>query len=332
MHQQQIRIQRLTLIIGILLLVIKFVAYFLTHSNTILTDASESIVNVVAGVFGLFSLFVAAMPKDENHPYGHGKVEFVSAAVEGSLIIIAGIGIIIKSIYNLYFPIPVHDIDTGIWITAVAGAINFGLGIYVEREGKKTDSMVLIASGEHLKSDGYSTVGMIIGLVLIILTNWLWLDAIVAIVFGLIILIAGAEVLKEAMAGIMDEVDYELVEDIVVVLNKERHENWIDVHNLRVIKYGNSLHIDCHITIPWYFDTRQAHEQVEVLEEALQKNTQKQVEFFIHVDPCIEMSCRICAKKECPVRKLAFEHQITWNSENIMLNQKHFYSKQNNVK
>ncbi len=327
MHQQQISIQKLSLTIGGLLLIIKFVAYFLTHSNTILTDALESIVNVVAGAFGLFSLYIAALPKDENHPYGHGKIEFVSAAVEGSLIIIAGIGILLKSGYNLYFPIPVHDVGTGIWITALAGLINYLLGVYVERQGKACNSMVLVASGEHLKSDGYSTLGMIIGLGTIVLTNWLWLDSVVAIIFGVIIIVTGSKVIKEAMAGIMDEVDYDLVKEIVAVLHTQRNENCIDIHNLRVIKYGMALHIDCHITVPWYFDTRQAHEQVDKLEALLASNTEKPIEFFIHVDPCTPNSCKVCVKKECPVRQSPFVKKIIWNTSNIMRNQKHFYDK-----
>ena len=323
-----ISIQRLTLIIGAILLIIKFIAYFLTHSNTILTDALESIVNVVAGAFGLFSLYIAALPKDENHPYGHGKIEFVSAAVEGVLILMAGILILIKSVYNLQYPIPVHDVDTGIWITAVAGGINYLLGAYVGREGKRMDSMVLIASGEHLKSDGYSTLGMIAGLGMILVTDWLWLDSVVAIIFGIIIIKAGVEVIKSSMAGIMDEVDYELVKEVVEVLNQDRHPECIDVHNLRVIKYGTALHVDCHITIPWYFDTRQAHDEVERMEELLAANTQKSIEFFIHVDPCIPASCKICNKQDCPVRQFEWEQKVEWTVENIMLNQKHFLQSQ----
>jgi len=328
MHKQQISIQKLTLLVGVFLLVIKFIAYFLTHSNTILTDALESIVNVVAGGFGLFSLYVSSLPKDENHPYGHGKIEFVSAAVEGSLIIVAGIGILAKSVYNLYFPVPVHDIDTGIWITAVAGLINYLLGFYVERKGKASDSLVLIASGEHLKSDGYSTLGMILGLAVIIFTDWLWLDAVIAIIFGIIIISAGTKIIKEAMAGIMDEVDYQLVSEIVNVLNTQRHENCIDVHNLRVIKYGRALHIDCHITVPWYFNTREAHNEVDRLEEILKINTEKPIECFIHVDPCTPDCCKVCLKKDCPERQADFQTKLEWNTENITYNQKHFYAVQ----
>ncbi|BDS09423.1 cation diffusion facilitator family transporter [Aureispira anguillae] len=328
MNDRLIATQRVTLIVGIILLGIKFIAYFLTHSNTILTDALESIVNVVAGAFGLFSLYVAALPKDENHPYGHGKIEFVSAAVEGVLILIAGLLIVIKSLYNLQYPVPVHDVDTGIWITAVAGLINYLLGVYVEKQGKLAASMVLVASGEHLKSDGYSTLGMIIGLGVILITNWLWLDSIVAIVFGFIIIRAGISVIKSSMAGIMDEVDYPLVKEIVVILNQNRHPECIDVHNLRVIKYGTALHVDCHITIPWYFDTRQAHDEVDRLEDLLAANTEKPIEFFVHVDPCIPESCTICNKQDCAVRQFEQQQTVEWTVENIMLNQKHFMETQ----
>jgi cation diffusion facilitator family transporter len=328
MSNKHISTQRIILVVGSILLIIKFVAYFLTHSNTILTDALESIVNVVAGAFGLFSLHIAALPKDENHPYGHGKIEFVSAAVEGVLIIMAGILIFIKSIFNLQYPAPIHNVDTGIWITAVAGLINYIMGVYVEREGKASDSMVLLASGQHLKSDGYSTFGIVIGLGLILLTNLLWLDSVVAILFGIIIIKAGITVIKSSMAGIMDEVDYHLVEGIVKVLNERRHPDCIDVHNLRVIKYGAALHIDCHITVPWYFDTRQAHDEVDRLEDLLSGNTGKTVECFIHVDPCTPKSCKICSKEDCIVREFDLEQKVEWTIENIMLNQKHFLETQ----
>ena len=186
MHQLQ-KIQRLTVLIGVLLLIIKFAAYSITSSNTILTDALESIVNVVAGSFGLFSLSISALPQDENHPYGHGKIEFISAAVEGILICIAGAGILYKSVYNLFLPNAIQSIDLGIYITGFAGLINYLLGFYVEKEGRTNDSAVLIASGEHLKSDGYSTLGMLLGLGLLWFTGWVWLDSAIALIFGFIV-------------------------------------------------------------------------------------------------------------------------------------------------
>lgn len=315
--------QRITLIVAGLLLIVKFVAYFLTHSNTILTDALESIVNVVAGAFGLFSVLVAALPKDQNHPYGHGKIEFVSAAVEGVLILMAGILIVIKSAYNLQFPVPVHDIDQGIMIVSLAGLINFGLGIYVERQGKDAGSMVLIASAEHLKSDGYSTLAMLIGLAFVWYSGWLWLDSVIAIVFGFIIGIAGFRVINSAMSGIMDEVDYQLVDEIVEILNEDRHPECIDIHNLRIIKYGMDLHFDCHMTIPWYFNTQQAHDEVDRFEQLLRSKTDKEVEFFVHIDPCVPECCKSCIKKDCKERIFDFEKEVEWCPQNIMLNKKH---------
>lgn len=320
--------QRISLLIGIILLVTKFVAYGITHSNTILTDALESIVNVVAGAFGLWSLMIAARPKDDNHPYGHGKIEFISAAVEGILVLLAGGLILVKSGYSLYDPTPVEALDWGIALTAVAGAINYGLGIYVERQGQKTGSMVLQANGKHLQSDGYSTVGMLVGLGALWLTDWMWLDAVVAMIFGLVIVKAGIEVLQSSLAGIMDEADYHLIEQIVEVLNQDRRPERIDIHNLRVIKYGTALHVDCHMTVPWYFNARQAHDEVDRLEALLASNTEKPIEFFVHLDPCMPFSCQICSLEDCPVRQLPWQEQVEWTVENISYNQKHFLASQ----
>lgn len=328
MNKTILTTQKITLVVGVSLLIIKFVAYFLTQSNAILTDALESIVNVVAGGFGFLSLSIAARPKDENHPYGHGKVEFISGAIEGSLIVIAGVVILVKSIYSFFDPSPLSALDVGMVLTALAGAINYGLGWYVAKKGAATGSMVLQASGAHLKSDGYSTVGLLVGLGLLLLTGWWWLDPALALVFGIIIMRAGVLVIKESLAGIMDEVDYQLVEQIVEVLKEHRRSSCIDIHNLRVIKYGTSLHVDCHMTIPWYYDTRQAHDEVDALEEWLTSHTEKPIEFFIHVDPCVPQSCAICSVENCPVRQQEWQQEIVWTVENVMLNQKHFLEAQ----
>lgn len=323
MHQLQ-KIQRLTVLIGVLLLIIKFAAYSITSSNTILTDALESIVNVVAGSFGLFSLSISALPQDENHPYGHGKIEFISAAVEGILICIAGAGILYKSVYNLFLPNAIQSIDLGIYITGFAGLINYLLGFYVEKEGRTNDSAVLIASGEHLKSDGYSTLGMLLGLGLLWFTGWVWLDSAIALIFGFIVGFTGIKIIQSSVSGIMDEVDLDLVKKVVEVLDKERHINWIDVHNLRIIKYGAALHIDCHLTVPWYFSTVEAHDEVHRLEEIMRSQTAKRVELFIHVDPCLPSSCNLCQQVDCSERKAVFSKIVHWEVQNIMMNQKHY--------
>ncbi|MGB1205951.1 MAG: cation diffusion facilitator family transporter [Chitinophagales bacterium] len=322
-QQKNISIQSIALGVGILLLLIKFVAYFLTHSNAILTDALESIINVVAGSVALMSLIFAALPKDRNHPYGHGKVEFLSAGFEGMLIIIAGLSIIVKSIYNLYYPNDLQALDIGIALTALAGFINYFLGIMMIRQGEKSHSMTLVAGGEHLKSDAYSTVGLVLGLGLIFLTNWFWIDNVIAVLFGTLIAITGGQIIRKAIAGIMDETDDLLLEEMLEHINKYRKDDWIDIHNLRVIKYGSALHIDCHLTLPWYWNLQESHDEVHAFEEMLKMGTEKELEIFIHTDPCLSESCKLCLKKDCKIRQFNFEEKVDWTLDNVLLNKKH---------
>src|SRR5688572_22141323 len=177
--------------ISMLLLVIKFLAWYMTHSNAILTDALESIVNVVAGAFALFSIYYASQPRDQNHPYGHGKMEFLSAGFEGGLIFIAGITIIVNSVYAFFQPVKIHSLDIGVLLSSVAGAVNFITGKILISKGKKASSLLMIANGKHLVSDTISSVGLVAGLVLMLFTGLYWIDQVMALAFGIIILITG---------------------------------------------------------------------------------------------------------------------------------------------
>ena len=321
---ENIRLQVLVVAVGVLLLLAKFIAFFLTNSNAILTDALESIINVVAGGFSLYSLILSALPRDENHPYGHGKIEFIAATLEGSLILVAGGIIIIKSIYNLIEPVPLQQLDIGILLIAVSGVINFIVGFITSRKGKKSKSMVLTAGGKHLISDAYSTAGILVGLVLIYFTGWIWVDSVVAILFGIIICVTGTRILRGSVAGIMDEADYELLKDIVKVLNENRRENWIDIHNLRIIKYGSTLHIDCHLTVPWYLNVMEAHDEVEAVGKVIREKIDSSIELFVHTDPCIEPSCSVCTKKDtCDVRQHPFKARVEWEFEKVITDRKH---------
>ena len=317
--------QLLVLVVGVLLLFAKFLAFYLTNSNAILTDALESIINVLAGGFSLYSLVLSARPKDHNHPYGHGKIEFVAATLEGSLILVAGGAIILKSCYNLFEPQVISRLDSGIFLIAMSGIINFIVGYAAERRGNKANSMVLVAGGKHLKTDAYSTAGILIGLLLLYLTEQVWLDSAVAILFGAFICYTGYRILRAALAGIMDEADYELLKRIVQVLNDNRRENWIDIHNLRVIKYGNTLHIDCHLTVPWYLTVLEAHEEVEAVGALVREQIDPDIELFIHTDPCIEVSCPICTKSDCNVRRTPLKHRVEWDLDKVIADKKHAF-------
>ena len=317
------RIQLFAVVIGILLLAVKFGAYFYTHSNTIFTDALESIVNVLTGCFALYSLHLSSKPKDFDHPYGHGKVEFISAGLEGILIVLAGTGIIVKSCFAFFNPQPLEHLNVGIIVILVAGLVNFGLGIWLVRVGKTNHSMTLKADGQHLKSDAYSSFGIIVGLGLIILTGRNVLDNVVAIIFGLLIIYLGVKLARKSIAGIMDEADEAIIQSIVDNICAKRRPEWIDVHNLRVIQFGNKLHVDCHVTLPWYFTLEAAHDEIEKIAAIINQQHGQRVEFFIHGDSCVPQSCSICMIEDCKVRQHLFKKKVEWNAAILRHNKKH---------
>lgn len=322
-EQQNLNVQKWVAGISVLLLVVKFVAYYSTHSVSILTDALESIVNVVAGFIGLYSLYVAAKPRDTDHPYGHGKAEFLSAAIEGTMIVSAGAIILYKAVQHLIKPVELQKIDFGILLISATAVINFVIGFFCLRIGKKNNSLALIASGSHLQSDTWSTVGIIVGLALLLFTGYKWIDSAVAIIFGIYIIYTGYRILRRSIAGIMDEADREILGRMVQLLNINRRENWVDLHNLRVIKYGTVLHVDCHLTVPWYLNVHQAHNEIDALAELIRKEFGESLELFVHSDGCLPFSCRLCNKADCVERKQAFEKRIEWTLENISQNKKH---------
>jgi cation diffusion facilitator family transporter len=324
-ESQNLQIQKWVAGISILLLVIKFTAYYITHSVAILTDALESIVNVAAGFIGLYSLYLSAQPRDENHPYGHGKAEFISAAVEGSLILSAGTLTIYKAIKNLLYPVQISRIDYGIALVGITAVVNYVMGFLAERQGNRNQSLALVASGKHLKSDCYSTLGIVAGLVLIYFTHIIWMDSAVAILFGSLILFTGYRILRKSIAGIMDEADIELLNKMVKLLNANRRKNWVDLHNLRIIKYGRVLHVDCHLTVPWYLNIHEAHNEIDELGRLIRKEFGEAIELFVHSDGCLYTQCPICIKDDCKVRQHVFEKRITWTLENILRNKKHEY-------
>lgn len=321
--RENLRIQKWVVAVAVTLFLLKLLAWFLTRSVAILTDALESTVNVIAGFIGLYSLYVAAKPRDENHPYGHGKAEFLSAAVEGTLILVAGVVIIYESIQHFLYPRPLQKLDYGIYLVAITAAVNFIVGYISVRKGRMNNSLALIASGRHLQSDTWSTIGIIIGLALIWATGLVWLDSVVASLFALIIMYTGYRILRRSLAGIMDEADKEILEKMVALLNANRRENWIDLHNLRVIKYGGQLHIDCHLTVPWYFNVHEAHHEIDELGSLIRRESGDAVELMVHSDGCLDFSCSICTKKDCTVRKRPFEKQVPWTLKNILTNRKH---------
>ncbi|MDB5112701.1 MAG: cation diffusion facilitator family transporter [Mucilaginibacter sp.] len=304
-------------------MIAKFGAYFITASNFVLTDAAESIVNVFASSFAFFSIYLASQPRDANHPYGHGKVEYFSVFIEGILIGIAGVIIVVKSIYGIFYPTAIHDLVTGALIIGVTGVINGILGYYMINKGKSLPSITIEADGRHLITDMVTSTGLVVGLLLIHFTGILILDSILSILVGLFIIYTCYKLVRRSVAGLMDEADFKVVADVVSVLNANRKEEWIDIHNFRAQKYGNELHIDCHLTLPNYFDLNRVHEEVSLVDKMINKEVTT-TEFFIHADPCLPDCCHYCSMPNCPIRSEPKTEHIEWTMEKVIRNKKHF--------
>ncbi len=315
--------QKIVASIGLALFVIKFIAWYITDSVAILTDALESSVNIVTGFLGLYSLYLSAKPRDFNHPYGHGKVEFISAAVEGVLIIFAGIIIIVEAIIHLRSPAILAQLDFGIYLIAFTAIINYWIGYLAVKKGKNNHSLALVASGKHLQTDSYSTLGLILGLIILLFTEYQWLDSAIALVFALIITVTGLKILRNSIAGIMDEADKKLLEKMVNVLNQKRQPDWIDLHNVRIIKYGSTLHLDGHLTVPWYYNVHQAHDVIDTLDKIVSDYCGQSIELFVHTDGCLDFSCKLCTVKKCNARQHNFVKRIEWDVVNISSNERH---------
>lgn len=318
-----IRVQKYIALISVVLFAGKVWAWYITGSVTILTDALESTVNVIAGLIGLYSIILAAKPRDINHPYGHGKAEFVSSAVEGALIFIAGVLIVYEAGQKLLSPEPLYELDTGLYIIAAAGIVNYMAGVFAVRQGKKHKSVIVESAGRHLQSDAYSTAAIVIGIILLMLTDWLWLDSAVAMVFAFVIMFTGYKVVRKSISGIMDEADVKKLQEVIDLLQEHRKEDWIDLHNLRVIEQGNRMHVDAHLTLPWYYDVQHAEQEIHAMEDLIDEHFDNQIEIFVHVDACQEYSCRLCAKHDCKVRQHAFEDQLCWTIDNVWKDEKH---------
>ncbi len=324
--QTQKKVILTSLLIGILLMLAKFTAYFITSSNAILTDAAESIVNILAGLFAFYSIYLSSQPRDINHPYGHGKVEFFSMFIEGSLVVLAGILISFKSAYNLYFPHEISDLQDGILIVAISGLINFCLGYYLINQSKKFNSITLYADGKHLQVDAFTSAGLVAGLILIYLTGLNYLDSILSILIGIYIVYSGYKLVRRSVSGLMDESDFDTADEIIAIINNHRKDSWIDMHNLRTQRYGTDIHIDCHLTLPYYFDLNKVHEEVSEVDKLVNHKGNSSTEFFIHADPCIPECCHYCRMPDCKVRSEPKSKDFSWTRDNVTKNQKHFNS------
>ncbi len=308
----------LSLIFGIILLGFKFYAYYITNSQSIFSDALESIVNVVAAIITVLVIIAAAKPADEEHPYGHGKIESMASTFEGGAILLAGILIVIQSVQVLFHGAKVNDVDVGLYIVIGAGVVNGLLGVYLFSRGKRFHSEALKSSGLHLLTDTMTSVGVVIGLLLVKFTGLNWIDPVVAAVFGLMLVYTGGGILVRSGNILVDAHDAETLELIAKLFEKHYRPGVIQIHFTRVIRSGSYHHIDCHMVVPEFWSVLEAHDFSESFEHSIMQDYPVEGELHIHHDPCRKKFCESCELANCPIRRTQFIERKILTFEEII--------------
>ena len=244
--------------------------------------------------------------------------------VEGVLILLAGILIIFKSSYNLFYPSEIKHLLNGSIIIGITGLVNFFLARILIKESKVSNSLVLYAEGKHLLTDAYSSAVLVIGLIVINFTQNYYFDSILSILMGFYIVYNGYKLVRKSVGGLMDESDFKVVTEVISILNANRHNSWIDIHNLRTQSYGHELHIDCHVTLPYYYELNKVHDEVSQIDTLINQKGFVRTEFFIHSDPCLPQCCHYCSMEACPVRTEVQSKEIPFTLENVTRNHKYY--------
>ena len=276
---------RLSLGLGFFMLLIKLYAYVITGSTAILSDAAESIVHVLAVSFAAYSLRLSVKPADAKHRYGHDRISFFSAGFEGGMIIIAAIYIMYEAIHRWITGLQLENIGTGTIFTFLATVLNGGLGWYLVQQGKKFHSIVLDANGKHVLTDSWTSLGVIIGLLLTLLTGWLPFDPILAMLVAANILWTGGKLIRRSIGGLMDESDPKVDATLQALLQRETEKYGIAFHHLRHRNAGNKLLVEFHLLFHQNVTIRKAHEQATLIEKEIQKAFENNTEIISHLEP-----------------------------------------------
>jgi len=316
-NRNRLKVMALSVAVSTLLMASKFYAFWLTGSSAVLSDALESIINVVASSFALGSVVLAAKPPDPSHPYGHGKAEFFSAGFEGALIILAAGWIVWESAPRILQPSSLPHLDAGLLVLLATGIANFGLGLVLVRTGRRTRSAAIAADGKHILTDVYTSAGVLIGLVLVRQTGWYWLDGAIACLVAVNIIFIGVRLVRESFSNLMDASDPNLLDEITGVITRHRRESWIDIHHLRAWRSGERIHVDFHIILPRDLSLEQAHREVMEIESLLKSHVPGLADALIHAEPCLTPECPICGYDVCAIRGEPAQQQNIWVRETV---------------
>jgi len=307
-ERQRLRAARASLVFGVLIGIGKFVTFGVTGSSAVLSDAMESLVNIAASALMLTSVTVAALPADRNHPYGHGKIEFLSAGAEGALIAVAGLLIVGQACFELWVGPEVRQIGMGLWLLGGVTGCNAVLGLYLIRVGRRTHSVALEADGHHLLADVFTSVGVLVGLAAVWATGWMVIDPLIAIAVAVHVFYTGWRIVREAIGGLMDETDPEMLAKVAGELERQREPWLIDIHTLRLRRSGVDYYTDFHVAIPRYFDADRLHaihdQLCDLINEATGRGSRGDV--IVHFDPCRSRQCEECAVMSCALRQRPF--------------------------
>lgn len=307
----------ISMAVGLLMFTAKISAYLITGSSAIFSDAAESVVHIFATGMALFSIFLSNKPADQSHFYGHGNVEYFSAGIEGILIIIAAVVIIFESTKDLILGVELQKMDIGLYVITAAGIINLLLGLFLIRTGNKTGSLTLVADGKHVLTDSYTSIGVMIGILLVIFTGIKEIDPIFAIIVATNILFTGYKLIRQSIGGLMNETDETLLKKISELLLSIRKNYWIDLHQLRFWTSGERVFIDFHLIVPFYFTVKQSHDEEDFIKAELQKLFPN-ADLKIHFDYCWDDLCKLCEYADCSSRKELISQKIIWNKEKLI--------------
>jgi cation diffusion facilitator family transporter len=321
----RLRAAVVSLVVGVVLLGAKYAGYLLTGSAAVLSDALESIVNVVAATFAVWTIVVAGRPADVGHPYGHGKVEYFSAVFEGGLISFAALMIAWYAAGELLRGPAVRQVELGAAITLACGAGNALLGWYLLRIGRREKSLTLVADAHHVLSDFWTSAGVVVGLVLVRVTGLTWLDPLAAILVAGNLAVTGGRLVRQAAGGLLDEEDSALLAELVGAFERGRDPGLIRIHSLRAIRAGRFTHVDAHLIVPEYWSVEQAHRSVDAFEQRVLDSSSVDGEIAFHTDPCGRALCAICEVPDCPVRRAPFTGRPTLTVDEARLSDELFW-------
>jgi len=250
-------------------ILLKAGAWLVTGSVGLLADAAESLVNLVAAAVALIVLKVAARPADANHNFGHTKAEYFSAAVEGVMIFVAAISIVVFALQRLVFPQPIESLGIGLMISVIASVLNGAVALVLLRAGKRHHSITLTADGKHLMTDVWTSVGVLVGIVLVWVSGWGWLDPVIAIAVGINILFTGYGLVKESTEGLMDASLPERDNDRLRMILTRRADAGIAFHQMRTRVSGARQFMDFHLLVPDDWSVKQGHDFLEDLSDEI---------------------------------------------------------------